>query len=94
MGLLNNTFIRLISIKHSQKKFFCEQENEVGRTENNFQTFTGYFIFMLFLHKCLGIPLHLHVFKVRIFQFYEYLQQREFLIVSFTACLTSLIFQQ
>ena len=36
MDLLNNTFIRLISIKHSQKKFFCEQENEVGRTDNNF----------------------------------------------------------
>lgn len=36
MDLLNNTFIRLISIKHFQKKFFSEQENEVGRTENNF----------------------------------------------------------
>lgn len=36
MDLLNNTFIRLIGIKHSQKKFFSEQENEVGRTENNF----------------------------------------------------------
>ena len=36
MDFLNNTFIRLMSIKHFQKKFFSKQENEVGRTENNF----------------------------------------------------------
>ena len=37
MDLFNNTFICLISIKHFQKNFFSEQENEVGRTENNFR---------------------------------------------------------
>ena len=91
MDLFNNTFICLIRIKHFQKNFFLSRKT---RSAGQITTFTGYFIFMLFLHKCLGIPLHLHAFNVRIFQLYEYLQQREFLIVSFTACLTSLIFQQ